>query len=64
MPLAVIRNSNNMKHLIVLTALIFFGINACSQRDNIDIDRINRYIVFLTDVELSAKEYILTLLSD
>jgi len=55
------RNSKKMRPLSIFIAFVFFGINACSQKNDIDNEKINNYIDFLINVELSAKEYILDL---
>ncbi len=54
------RNSSNMRQLLLILTFTFFWSNAFSQENDIDIERIDNYLEFLDNVQLSAKDYIIT----
>ncbi len=47
-----------MKQIVIIFTFVILGINTFSQ--TIDIERIDKYIDFLNNVELSAKDYVLS----
>jgi len=49
-----------MKQLLIILTFFWGGINLFSQNKDLDIKKIDGYVEYLSNVELSAKDYILT----
>ena len=53
-----------MKQLLILLLFIQWGGNSFSQKNIIDVNRIDKYLNFLHQVEVSAKDYVLRLFQE